>query len=325
MDIRPDYQEKNNIRVINRKIIVFICCLLLSIFFWFLNALSKDYTTTITFPTKYIKYKQNNVLNNLPEKITVTLRARGYKLLKKNIFGLSDSATIDLRKNIGIADDKFYYSTNQNSDKIKLGTYTSNKISNITPDTIYLSLTEAVTKQVKVKPILSYQLESEYKLIDSITVLPNTIEISGPRDLINLIDYLETTPISFGNIKDSITQEAPLNLKKEWKGLLNLSVEKVTIKVRAEKFTEKTVQIPIELENTSDIKIKIFPTTATLKFLISQKKYETISASDFKVVANYSKSKSTGINKIKLEITKYPTSIQRLVVSPEKVEFIQKK
>ena len=43
----------------DKQVIVFMVCLLIATSLWFLNALSKDYTTIVSYPVKYINPPKN--------------------------------------------------------------------------------------------------------------------------------------------------------------------------------------------------------------------------------------------------------------------------
>jgi len=75
---------KTEIRAIrNGKAFVFLACLALASFLWFLNALEKRYTDHIIIPVRYINLPKNKDLTGkLPEKLDLTVDAFGYTLLQ---------------------------------------------------------------------------------------------------------------------------------------------------------------------------------------------------------------------------------------------------
>ena len=78
---------KNEINAIrNGKTFVFLVCLALSSFLWFLNALEKHYTDHISVPVRYMNLPKNkNLVGKLPSKFELTVDAFGYTLLQHKL------------------------------------------------------------------------------------------------------------------------------------------------------------------------------------------------------------------------------------------------
>ena len=70
----------------NGKAFVFLVCLSLASFLWFLNALEKHYTDHITVPVRYINLpKDKDLTGKLPDKFDLTVDAFGYTLLRHKL------------------------------------------------------------------------------------------------------------------------------------------------------------------------------------------------------------------------------------------------
>ena len=69
----------------DKRIVVFIVCLSIATVLWFLNALSKDYSTTISYPVKYVNPPGNQFLSNSPPaKFDLKVEAHGFTLFVIN-------------------------------------------------------------------------------------------------------------------------------------------------------------------------------------------------------------------------------------------------
>ena len=70
----------------DKRIVVSLVCLLIATVLWFLNALSKDYSTTITYPVKYVDAPKNQFLaNEPPSKLDLKVNAHGFTLLRHKL------------------------------------------------------------------------------------------------------------------------------------------------------------------------------------------------------------------------------------------------
>ena len=70
----------------DKQIVVFLVCLLIATALWFLNALSKDYSTTISYPVKFVNPPSNQfVSNKLPQKFELQVEAHGFTLLRHKL------------------------------------------------------------------------------------------------------------------------------------------------------------------------------------------------------------------------------------------------
>ena len=79
----PKIQNKK----ITKNIYVFIACLVLSMALWFLTTMNRMHTDTVKIAINYINLPENKmVLNDLPEFVTVSVKAKGFRLLSNYIF-----------------------------------------------------------------------------------------------------------------------------------------------------------------------------------------------------------------------------------------------
>jgi hypothetical protein len=70
----------------NGRIFVFLACLGLASFLWFINALDKQYTDHISVPIRYRNIpKDKELVGKLPTKFDLTVNANGYTLLQHKL------------------------------------------------------------------------------------------------------------------------------------------------------------------------------------------------------------------------------------------------
>ena len=69
---------KEKVRL-NRRVATFLACLALSVLFWLLMNLSKEYTIVVSYPAEYVNIPTDKVISNLlPNNIDLEIKARGF-------------------------------------------------------------------------------------------------------------------------------------------------------------------------------------------------------------------------------------------------------
>lgn len=310
---------------LNRKVITFLFCVLISIFFWLMMSLSKEYDITVSYPVEYVNAPKDRVISNdLPSEINIEIHAKGFYLLA-NKFKKAQTVYIDLKTSHPTGIKNYYFLlTNARLSKVMEQFSSRIRLLRISPDTIYLNYNKKVTKHVPVKANIALTVDNAYQLADSIRLVPDHIDVSGSSDMVSKIDYVETVPVT---IKDlDVSKAFTLDLIK---GPENSSVELSETQVRAlitvKKFTEASVELPVEAINLpAGYSLKAFPDKVTVKYNVAYDNYQNINTSQFRAVIDYRKAEP-GSNKLKITLEKYPQGIRAIKLNPEKAEYIIKK
>ena len=115
-------------KYLNRNIVSYLICVVIASILWFLNTLSKDYLTEITYPVKYTNFPAGKYpVAELPTQIQLTVKAKGFALLGHSIrtsflpitFNVGSYCNHALSDKAGI--QEFILNTNDIKDKIKYG------------------------------------------------------------------------------------------------------------------------------------------------------------------------------------------------------------
>jgi YbbR domain-containing protein len=310
---------------LNKRVVTFLCCLLISVLFWLLMALSKEYTITVTYPVSYINAPKDKVIaNKLPRQIDILIRSKGLFLLAYK-FRKPQTVYIDLNGRRPLTERNHYYLlTNAQAGKLTEQFSTRIKLLEIYPDTILLNFNRKIVKRVPVKANLKLSMDSRYQQADSIKLIPGYVDISGAADVISKIEYVETVPLSIKNVDKP--QSIILYIKNDSSnGEVELSTTKVKALVNVKKFTEASIELPIEAINLpAGYSLKSFPDKVTVKYNVAFDNYEKINAQQFRAIIDYSKAEE-GSNKLRIILEKFPEDIRSVKLSPEKVEYILKK
>lgn len=311
----------------NRKLGIYLICLVFSAGMWLLITLSHTYETDIVFPVDYIGIPKNRVVtNHLPETITAKVSAGGFSLLWYKIKGRGDKLTLEinpskLRENKGV----YYTLPNYRLDKISAQLGEKIKIQKISPDTIFVSYSEKMTRKLTVRPNINITLQKQYVFSDSIKSEPSVVTVSGPKHLVEKMNFAETEKIVLKDVSDRKDINLAFRKPEHIEGLV-FSPETVRVIIPVEKLTEGSKDVHVSVRNLpKGNKLKVYPEKVKVTYLVGLSKYDKTDASMFDIGFNYKSIQKGKNNKIKLEIYNTPSFVTSVKVEPASVEYIIQK
>lgn len=317
----PEYLKLEKIKN-DKRIVVFMVCLLIATGLWFLNALSKDYTTTISYPVKYVNAPSRQFLANTPPtKIELKVDAHGFTLLRHKL-SLSFSPIIlnltNITKNIETQDGTYLIPSSSLLRRIRSQVSNEITILEIQPDVIPLFLDSLKTKTVPVLADVELNFKTQFNLKSPVWLDPAEVKITGPSAVIDTIKQLQTEAERFDDLDETI--EKYLDVLHPPK--TDVSPEKVVITVEVEKYTEKVLRVPILIRNKpDDVNIKLFPSEVNVTCLVGFSEFEDVTANDFSAYVDYEEV-SQNTSNLHVTIERKSSYIQVANTSPEAVEYL---
>jgi len=310
-------------KISKKKIFIFSVFILIATIFWFLDALNREYVTEIEYPIELINLPKGVQENqNYPSKITVTIKANGFDIVRK--MNISDTLKIDVAKTaIQSKTDKLKYVLSLNDISHKLFSKINNiHVVSIKPQILNFEAIKIYSKTVPVKLNVNFSTANLFMQSGDIQLFPDKIEISGKKNIITKIISVETDLKEYNNLEDTL--KTTINLQKS-EGV-RLSEKYVTVIIPINKFTEGEIIVPITSVNIpKNIKIKTFPNEIKIKYKVSLSKYHSIKKHNFKVIADFSKLKNNESEKIQVELVKFPKHLKSLKLSLEYIDFVIEK
>ncbi len=317
----PEFFKVDKLRN-NKNAIVFLVCVFIATVLWFLNALGKDYSTTISYPVKYVNAPARKFLaNEPPSKLELKVDAHGFTLLRHKL-SLSSSPIILSLSTItqGVQPTNRSYRVQTNRFLKRISSQVSNEITvnAVQPEELIIILDSLKSKIVKVKPNIDFNFKSQFNLKNPISLNPYEVNITGPATCIDTIKQLFTEYKEYQEL--DATVERKLEILHPEK--TTIVPKNVLLKIDVEKFTEKDLKIPIQIKNKpANVNIKLFPSEITVKCLLGLSEYENITAADFNATVDYEAIGSETTN-LAVSIDSKPSFIQLIRFTPESVEYL---
>ncbi|WP_152541731.1 CdaR family protein [Saccharicrinis fermentans] len=311
----------------NRDLLAFLLFLILSTGLWFLNALRKEYTTTITYPVKYEEFPDDFILLGKPQnKLQLKIKSLGYSILPYHLGKILDPEPLDVSSFRRIKNgNKYgaYLSTkdllNDFSDKLSNGV----ELMEIYPDTLFVFFEKKEKRKVPVMFDAKLSFEQQFYQSGLISLKPDSVEISGPASLVDSIGFVRTEYTSYVGLKDSLLRNVALEKIHN----VELHPNRVVVNIPVEAFTEKSLTVPVDQLNIPDsLTLKSFPGDIHITFTVAASRFNDIKASDFSAVVDFNQSEGMRLpDRLKIKLLEKPEGVKNVTYSPLFVECLFEK
>jgi hypothetical protein len=310
-----------------KKSLIFSFFLLVAITIWFLKALEKNYTTEIDYPVRYRNFPNSKTLiGEVPDQLKLTVYAHGYVLLQHKISSRYIPIVVSVRSfslnQLRGADSGFYFiETRYMKDYIDKQLSSEFDILEIKPDTLVFPFADIIERILPVEPQLGYTLDQQLILKSEPFPDPDSVRVSGPDYILDTLKSISTRRKDLGLISKSGSYDFDLKTFKH----ISIQPDEVEIVFDVERFTEKTLSIPISVKDLPDtLKVITFPSTVRVSCQVGLSNYERLQEGMFSASVNYSDIKA-GQARLKIEMERSPDFINALNFSPKTVEYLIEK
>jgi hypothetical protein len=307
------------------KISVFLICLIISSFIWFLIKMSKEYSYDFVYHIEFNDQEQHkNIINASTNTLVFQVNMQGFKLLRM-YFGekernLSiDVSALDFKQKEGYKEAvvKTIVLFNKQIQTYKLRP----EDFSISNDFVYFRTKEMQGKKIPVKLNADIDCEESYKIAQKIDIKPDSVYFYASEEVLQKTNFVETELLKIQNLSKSTS--LPLSLQAK-DGLL--STDKVLLEIVVEKYTEKTQELPIEirydsLELEKKAEIRIFPSEVELRLHVPVSQYKNLKIEELKAYVFFNQKAATN-ERLKIQVGGIPDNVELLRIMPETVEFI---
>ena len=319
---------KNNV---NQDFLTYLVFLLIAIVIWYLNALNKDYSADLKFAVKYTDLPEDKALaNSPPEYLTLNISAQGFTLLKYRWGLIFNPVTVEasyqtLRKKNNSPQGEYYYiSTQSISDRIASQFGSDVRLKSVIPDTLNFLFSETVRKKIPVKSTLQMQFEKGFFPKGDMQIEPAEITLSGPKALVDTMQYVYTRTKVFKKLKDTLKASIELQSIHQ----LRYSVNEVQIVQVIERYTEASITAPIEPVNLPEgLTMKVFPGTVIINCMVPVSDYEKLQPYMFRAVVDYISIMDVKDHqsKARVALLRTPEYVTDVKFNPKNIDFIIEK
>lgn len=306
-----------------RKVKIFFVFLICSATIWFIKALSQTYVSTADFDLEYVNFPDGYLFKGASkDELAVKLKAVGFQFLGFNFKNKGVRIDVSEAEKNGT---KFFMPESGYRAQIEKQLPSFMDLLEIEKDTLFLDMLAVFTIKVPVRPRVQLNLGQNYLLDGKIEVIPDSISVTGPKNEVDSIVELRTEKISLPDLTADFSEEIKIASSPKLENT-SYSDNKVVVKGKIVRFSEKIFQVPITVINLPDaLEIKTFPENVSVICKAKITRLKLLKNSDFQVIADYALQKNAQSDELVLQLSKKPEGLHSVRLKDNNVEYIVKK
>lgn len=301
----------------NKELLTFSFFLLLSAFFWFLQILREEITTSKSFKVELSDIPKNILITSKNPELEVKLKDQG-----ANLFNYLRKKTEPLVLNFNPKDLKsgrYVLTTEDILSLIQKSLPSTTQIVSIYPNNIVLYYSIGQSKQIPVEVRGNFLTKQQYMISGLIQVQPEMITAYAPEDVLSNLIFCETDSLEVSDLSEPFSREVNI---KPIPGV-KFYPDRVKIEVPIESFTQKEFKIPVRVVHLPEDKaVRTFPGKATLTCFVALSKYKDLTTDQFNLEIDYNEMLRLPGNKIKVHLVEYPLYVSNVQMITDSVEYI---
>ncbi len=295
---------------------ILMICIGIAFVFWLFTKLSYPFRSQVSIRVEYNISKDKVLSVPAPELIDINIEASGWELLKFYFVRRKYIIDVDVT-------DNSPKTLNAAALKAKLLSQFPENVSiiEITPDLIQFKPEDFAVKKVPVKADNQLQLSAQFILKDSLKVYPDSVELRGPASVVNVIEFWQTSPLSFSGVESSFLKK--VSLRRHSNRNISIVPDKVDVEGMVEQITEKKLEVEITKIGVPDsLLLVLLPQRVSISCIVGLSDFDLISPKDFRITADFTKININSRTAVKLELEEYPAFVHKIKMQPKEADFI---
>lgn len=301
----------------------FILFLAISILFWLLITLSKSYKSTINFDVIYTNLPQDKLFAVTPPKsIFIQVKASGFKLIQTNL--LQKKIKINVSNLINIKDETYNLNLLAQKTSIENQLLKELEIIDFENPVITLKVSKLATKKVGLISQTTINFLAGYGLVKPLEIVPDSIFISGPKQLLDSINSVPLTNITLNKISRNFSETVAIESVKS--ANIKFNTKKVVIKGEVDKITEGTIEVDFKVVHKSaSVKLTTLVKKVTIVYVVALSDFNKITNKSFLVECDYQLVADENLSYLIPKIVEKPNFVKSVKIIPETIDFLIQK
>ncbi|MFV0419522.1 MAG: YbbR-like domain-containing protein [Dysgonomonas sp.] len=302
-----------------KKILTFLFFILLALIFWLMQVWRQKFDSDLNIPVKYVNVPDSIIFENeLPTNIVARIKEDGATIFRYYFTRSKDSLVVDIREIVNSTQERVIKDRSF-EELIRTKLFNTTELLSYTP--ARLSYPYAILHQKKLPVIYDgyVSLASGHLLDGDMTLQPDSVLAYGSRSALDTLHYAHTLDDTLKNVTSG---RRVLVVMREMKGV-KFAPNSVELTIPVDEFNQKIVEVPVVCVNLPEnLNIKFFPSSVKIPFFVGLKRYNQITAEDFKVIVNYNDIKDFKETSMPVRVTESPDYVQTKLPIPSEVEFV---
>ena len=303
----------------NKEFLIFLFFLALSGAFWLSLTLNDTYEQEFAIPVAVVDVPKNAVLtSDEVDTVKMTIRDKGIFLISY-YYG-------DYLKNIRIHFRSHSHNNGtgtiaaQELQKIVYSRlFSSSKILSTKPDKLEFYYSYGTNKKVPVR-WSGRVIPEELYFISRVEYSPDSVTIYASEEKLDSINMVYTEQLNYANFRDTLSVNCRLSKIKSVK----MVPDHVQVNFFTDVLTEERIEgIPVQGINMPEGKtLRTFPAKVRVHFVTGMKRFQTLRAQDFVVIADYQELDPSTSSKCRIILQQVPEGITRARLDTMWVDYL---
>ncbi|MDH5475616.1 MAG: hypothetical protein OEX22_08010 [Cyclobacteriaceae bacterium] len=221
--------------------------------FWFFNSLNQNYTASINYPIHF-EFQQEHyvIINDLPSEVIINVTGGGWTIFRKTFAFNLPSVNIPLGQPADVKKIACAGLLPVINEQLK-----ELRVNYIVTDTLNINVERKKTRKLAVKiDSTAILLESGYRITSKLQATPDSVIVTGPESIINLLPDGLPMAIEENDIDDDFDEFVDFKIRGYSQPLLEISPTEINVQFSVEEFISFTSIVPLRINH--------FPTGVTL-------------------------------------------------------------
>lgn len=299
----------------------FLFFLFFAVIIWIFVQFSEVYNQIIEIPVEYVNVPPDKVIGQEnPDELQLRMIENGFRIAWFSLF--APTLSIDVSE-LNIENEQLVYVIDEHRSEIQEQLNINFENSRFLRDAIYIDYQQRKEKSIPVSSRINVNFGAGYAAVGEIRLEPDSITVSGPDNILDTLNQLQTVQLTLNEVKNDLSGSVAVDTSRL--GKVHVYQSHVDYYLDVEKFTEGSVEVPVELINVpSDLNVVIFPKEILVFYQVNLKDFNNVRASDFRVVGDFSQV-SQNRDFLIPRITEQPDFVKNLRLNEKKIQFIIKK
>jgi len=303
---------------VNKQFLVFLFFLLLSSIFWLMMTLNETYEKEIRVPVHVATPKNVMLTSNDTDTIRVTVRDKGWVLLRylygKKIGVLTiNSKSYDRGNGSGaVSSSDLRRFTEQ---RLELST----KIVSVKPDKLEFFYNNGERKRVPVR-WTGRVIPDQLYFIAEVAYSPDSVDVYAAPEKLDSITAVYTEPLNYASFRDTLSVDCRLSHDHNVK----VVPERSRVTFCTDVLTEESIDgVPIQCINLPPGKVvRTFPPKIKVHFVAGVSQIRHLRPEDFTVIADYLEIMQRPSEKCNIYLRHVPQGINRATLDAKQVDYL---
>ncbi|MGV3507757.1 MAG: CdaR family protein [Sphingobacteriaceae bacterium] len=289
----------------------------MAIIAWLFFALSNEYRYEVSSKINFINPPLNKAYHSLQEDtITLKVQGNGWQLLFEKLKLKPKIVNVSLKS----LNSSNYVTISSQLKEINLQFETNQKVVSVSPDTLFFDFTKRITKRVPVKFLYKLSFDKAYGISGPIVLDPETVMVTGAAEDLKEINSWRTDSLNLSEINSTISTR--VSFQKGVKNNVDVFPKSVKVKIPVDEFTEKVLEIPIEVTSNPGRRVKVVPEKVKVTLLTALSNYSKVDRETLKMSVDLDNWMKNKYSQLPVRISQFPAFCKLVKTEPQIVDFL---